>query len=107
MAKLGFRDRLLAWRRSLSDPLRNEGAAARWIEGLPAADMLQLQHEALDLIASFPGSRRAIGPNQAEALLRIDARCDPVISHLSWLQNLASVTPPSSSFCRDLLWSSK
>lgn len=83
MAKLGFRDRLLAWRRSFSDPLRNEGAAARWIEGLPAADMLELQREALDLIASFPGGRRAIGPNQAEALLRVDARCDPVIGHLT------------------------
>ena len=83
MAKLGFRDRLLAWRRSLSDPLRNVGAASRWIEGLPAADILQLQREALDLIASFPGGRRAIGPNQAEALLRIDARCDPVIGQLT------------------------
>jgi len=83
MANLGFRDRLLAWRRSLSDPLRNVSAASRWIEGLPAADMLQLQREALDLVTSFPGGRRAIGPNQAEALLRIDARCDPVISHLT------------------------
>jgi len=83
MPRLGFGDRLLAWRRSLSDPLRNVGAAARWIEGLPTADTLQLQREALDLIASFPGGRRSVGPNQAEALLRVDARCDPVIGHLT------------------------
>jgi hypothetical protein len=83
MAKRRFRDRLLAWRRSLSDPLRNAGAATRWVAGLPTADALQLQREALDLVASFPGSRRAIGPNQAEALLRIDARFEPVIKQLT------------------------
>jgi hypothetical protein len=83
MAKRRFRDRLQAWRRSLSDPLRNGGAATRWLAGLPAADALQLQREALDLVTSFPGSRRAIGPNQAEALLRVDARFEPIIKQLT------------------------
>ncbi len=50
---------------------------------MPAADALQLQREALDLVASFPGGRRAIGPAQAEALLRIDARFEPVIGNLT------------------------
>ena len=83
MAKRRFRDRLQAWRRSLSDPLRNAGAATRWVAGLPTADALQLQREALDLVASFPGSRRAIGPNQAEALLRVDARFEPIIKQIT------------------------
>lgn len=83
MAKRGLRDRLVAWQRSLSDPLRNGAAATRWIAGLPAGDALQLQREALDLVAAFPGSRRAIGPNQAEALLRIDARFEPIILQLT------------------------
>ncbi len=83
MAKRGIRDRLQAWRRSLSDPLRNAPAATRWIGGLPAGDALQLQREALDLVASFPGARRNIGPNQAEALLRIDARIAPMIVKLT------------------------
>ena len=83
MAKRRFRDRLLAWRRSLSDPLRNAGAATRWVAGLPTADALQLQREALDLVTAFPGARRAIGPNQAEALLRIDARFEPILKQLT------------------------
>jgi hypothetical protein len=50
---------------------------------LPTADPLQLQREALDLVASFPGGRRRIGPAQVEALLRVDARCEPIISQLT------------------------
>jgi len=42
-----------------------------------------MQREALDLVGSFPGARRNIGPAQAEALLRIDARFEPIISHLT------------------------
>jgi hypothetical protein len=83
MAKRRFRDRLLAWKRSLSDPLRNAGAATRWVAGLPALDALHLQREALDLLAPFPGARRSIGPNQAAALLRIDARFEPVLKQLT------------------------
>ena len=65
-----LRERIRAWRRSLQDPLRGGGAAASWVASLPTGDPLQLQHEVLDLIASFPGGRRRIGPAQAEALLR-------------------------------------
>jgi hypothetical protein len=78
-----LRERIRAWRRSLQDPLRGGKSAARWVGSLPTGDPLQLQHEALDLIASFPGGRRRIGPAQAEALLRIDARCEPIIAQLT------------------------
>jgi len=83
MAKRGFRDRLMAWRRSLSDPLRNAPAVTRWMATLPAGDVLQLQREALELVSSFPGSRRSIGPSQADALLRIDARLESLILELT------------------------
>ena len=69
--------------RALRDPLRGGTAAARWIASLPSGDPLQLQREALDLVASFPDGRRSIGPAQAEALLRIDARLEPIISQLT------------------------
>jgi hypothetical protein len=74
---------LRGWRRALRDPLRGGPAAARWIASLPSGDALQLQREALDLVASFPGGRRSIGPAQAEALLRVDARLEPIISQLT------------------------
>ena len=83
MPKRGVGEHLLAWRRSLSDPMRSAGTATRWIAGLPTADPLQLQREALELIADFPGGRRKIGPGQADALLRIDARFEPVIENLT------------------------
>jgi hypothetical protein len=44
---------------------------------------MALQKEALDLVASFPDGRRIIGPAQAEALLRIDARLEPVLAQLA------------------------
>ena len=83
MAKRGIRDRLMAWRRSLSDPLRNAPAVTRWMAALPAGDALQLQREALELVSSFPGGRRSIGPSQADALLRIDARVESLITQLT------------------------
>ncbi len=83
MAKRGIRDRLMAWRRSLSDPLRNAPAVTRWMATLPAGDVLQLQREALELVSSFPGGRRSIGPSQADALLRIDARLESLILELT------------------------
>ena len=83
MAKRGIRDRLMAWRRSLSDPLRNAPAATRWMASLPAGDALHLQREALDIVSSFPGSRRSIGPSQAEALLRVDARVESLVDQLT------------------------
>ena len=64
----------LTWLRSLKDPFRNPNAAAQWIAGLPTTDAMALQKEALELVASFPGSRRVVGPAQAEALLRVDAQ---------------------------------
>ena len=75
--------RVASWRRSFADPLRNSKAAQRWIAGLSATDALQLQHEALDLVTSFAGGRRAITPAQAEALLAIDARFEAVIADLT------------------------
>jgi hypothetical protein len=81
--KRPLRERIRTWRRSLQDPLRGGKSAAHWIAALPTGDPLQIQHEALDLVASFPGGRRRIGPAQAEALLRIDARCEPIVSQLT------------------------
>lgn len=83
LPKRPLRERFRTWRRSLRDPLRGGKAAARWIASLPTADPLQLQREALDLVASFPEGRRRIGPAQVEALLRVDARCEPIISQLT------------------------
>ena len=83
MAEPKLRERLVSWRRSFGDPLRNAEAANRWIAGLPTGEALQLQREALDLVSSFPGGRRVIAPAQAEALMRIDARFEPVIGQLT------------------------
>jgi hypothetical protein len=44
---------------------------------------MAVQKEALDVVGGFPGTRRVVGPAQAEALLRIDARLGPVIAQLS------------------------
>src|SRR5438093_5614498 len=83
VAKRPLRERFPTRKRSLRDPLRGGKAAARWIASLPTADPLQLQHETLDLVASFPGGRRRIGPAQADALLHVDARCEPIVSQLT------------------------
>ena len=72
-----------SWIRSLKDPFRNSSAAAQWISTLPTSDTIALQKEALDLVAGFPDARRVIGPNQAEALLRVDARLEPVLAQLA------------------------
>jgi hypothetical protein len=74
---------VLQWFRSLNDPLRNANLAARWIAQLPPSDPLAIQKEALELIAGFPGARSDVGPGQVEALLRIDARLEPVVAHLT------------------------
>ena len=73
----------LTFIRSLKDPLRNANSAAQWIAALPTTDPLELQKEGLELIANFPGSRRTVGPVQVEALLRIDARFEPVLTQLA------------------------
>ena len=73
----------LTWIRSLKDPFRSANAAAQWIAALPATDAMALQKEALELVANFPGARRSAGYAQAEALLRIDARLEPVLAQLA------------------------
>ena len=73
----------LSFIRSLKDPLRNSNTAMQWIAALATTDALELQKEALELIANFPGSRRAVGPAQVDALLRIDARFEPVLAQLA------------------------
>jgi hypothetical protein len=74
---------VVAWFRSFGDPLRNTKSAAQWIATLPTTDAMAIQKEALELVSKFPGARRVAGPAQAEALLRIDARLEPVLSQLA------------------------
>jgi len=71
------------WLRSFADPFASANRAARWIGELPATDTMAIQKDALDLIVQFPGSRKEVGPGQVEALLRIDARLEPVIAQLT------------------------
>jgi hypothetical protein len=71
------------WIRSLNDPLRNPKLASRWIAQLTPADPMGAQKEALELIGTFPGARNEAGTNQVDALLRVDARMEPVIAHLT------------------------
>jgi hypothetical protein len=74
---------IVHWVRSLNDPLRSAGQASRWIASLPTSDALAVQKEALEVIAGFPGNRRDITPGHAEALLKIDARLEPVLAGLT------------------------
>jgi hypothetical protein len=76
-------DRTFSWFRTFSDPLRNVKNATRWMTQLRAADPMGIQKETLELVANFPGPRREAGPAQVEALLRIDARMEPVIAHFT------------------------
>jgi hypothetical protein len=73
----------MQWIRSLNDPLRNPRLASRWIGQLSPTDPMGMQKEALELVASFPGARKEAGPSQVDALLRIDARMQPVIAHFT------------------------
>jgi hypothetical protein len=74
---------VLDWVRTLNDPLRSAKTASRWIAALPGGDPLSIQKEALELIAEFPGARRDVGPGQVEALLKIDARLEPIVAQLT------------------------
>jgi len=74
---------IFSWVRGLSDPLRSASLADRWVAALPAGDTMAVQKAVLELVAEFPGTRREIGPTQAEALLRIDARLEPVLAELT------------------------
>jgi hypothetical protein len=75
--------RITHWVRSFNDPLRNANHAARWIAHLHGTDPLAIQREALELVSGFPGARTEVGPAQVEALLRIDARLEPVVAQLT------------------------
>jgi hypothetical protein len=74
---------ILNWFRTLNDPFRNTHTAGRWIAALPGTDALTIQKEALELITEFPGARGEVGPGQVEALLKIDARLEPILAHLT------------------------
>jgi len=74
---------LLNWLRSFSDPLTSANNAARWIGQLPTDEAANVQKEALELVSGFPGTRKEAGPGQVEALLRIDARVEPIIAQLT------------------------
>jgi hypothetical protein len=74
---------IVLWVRALNDPLRTAALADRWIAALPSGDALAVQKEVLELVSGFPGARKEIGPAQAEALLRIDARLEPVLAELT------------------------
>ena len=74
---------MFEWVRSLNDPLRSAPQAARWIASLPPSDPLAIQKEALELLTGFPGNRKDLTPGQAEALLKIDARLEPVLANLT------------------------
>src|SRR5437867_7419488 len=74
---------VFTWVRSLADPLRNAAYADRWIAQLPMGDAMSIQKEALELVAKFPGARKDVGAAQVEALLKIDARLEPIIAQLT------------------------
>ncbi len=74
---------IIHWVRSFNDPLRSAPQASRWIASLSPTDPLAIQKEALELIAAFPGRRKDLSPGQAEALLKIDARLEPVLAGLT------------------------
>jgi len=91
----------IAWFRALGDPLRSANHAARWIAQLPTQDALAVQRAALELVSAFPGPIREIGPSQAEALLRVDSRLEPILAQLT-LQYTTSYQKSSSVESR--LW---
>jgi hypothetical protein len=73
----------VSWVRSLKDPFRNAKHAGRWLGQLPGGDAMAIQKIAAELVGEFPGARKDIGPGQVEALLKIDARLEPVIAQLT------------------------
>jgi hypothetical protein len=96
-------DRGFNWLKSLNDPLRNANLASRWIAQLPTGDPAAIQKQALELIAEFPGARRDVGPGQVEALLKIDARLEPIIAQLTAQY---TITYQKSSAVESRLWHS-
>jgi hypothetical protein len=98
---------VVAWFRSFGDPLRNTKAAAQWIAALPTTDAMAIQKEALELVTKFPGARRVAGPAQAEALLRIDARLERILSQLStqYTTNYQKSTAVETRLAASSTWS--
>ena len=76
-------DTMITWVKSLADPLRSASYADRWIAQLPTGDAIAIQKEALELVATFPGARKEVGATQVEALLKIDARLEPIVAQLT------------------------
>jgi hypothetical protein len=76
-------DPVLDWLRHLKDPLRNPAQLRRWVARLPIGDVLEIQRQALELIANFPSGGREVTAPQLEALLRLDARLDPIVKDLT------------------------
>jgi hypothetical protein len=75
--------RLLRPLRALGDPLRDPGAAARWVASLPTGETAVARRKALDLVGRMVEPGRQIGPRQVEALLVIDAWLEPAIAELT------------------------
>ena len=76
-------DPLLDWLRHLKDPLRNPTQIGRWMARLPAGDVLEIQRLSLELLATFPSGGGDATAAQLEALLKLDARLEPLIKDLT------------------------
>jgi hypothetical protein len=74
--------RILNTFRALVDPLRSSNAAERWIASLPASDPSTLQKKVHERVARFPDVAD-VGPGRVEALLKVDARLEPVLADLT------------------------
>lgn len=74
---------IVDWLRRLNDPLRNATQIGRWMARLPLGDVLEIQRQSLELLANFPiGGHEATAP-QVEALLKLDARLEPIVRDLT------------------------
>ena len=76
-------DPVLDWLRRLRDPLRHPTQARRFIARLPSGDLLEVQRQALEVLANFPIGGGEVSAPQLEALLALDARLEPVIAELT------------------------
>ena len=92
---------LFDWIRRLNDPLRNAKLARRWISKLPRGDVLEVQRQCLELVGNFPGRRKEASVAQVEALLKLDARLEPVIADLT---RQYTVNYQKSSTVESRLW---
>ena len=71
------------WLRHLKVPLRNPAQVRRFIARLPVGDVLEVQRESLELLANFPSGGRDVTAPQLEALLKLDARLEPIIKDVT------------------------